>query len=61
MTLIFPEEKNNFSKRGNSGNLDWYVYTNIHFTYYFTTALFKAYKPKINSKGIHVKPDVLIP
>ncbi|HNP48165.1 MAG TPA: DUF6089 family protein [Bacteroidia bacterium] len=47
----FPGGKNNFSKRGNSGNLDWYVYTNIHFTYYFTTALFKAYKPKNKFKG----------
>jgi len=30
--------------RGNSKNQDWYVYTNIHLTYYITTSLFKPYK-----------------
>ncbi|MFN8166469.1 MAG: DUF6089 family protein [Bacteroidia bacterium] len=38
--------KASFSDRGNSGNVDWYVYTNFHITYYFTTALFKQYKLK---------------
>ncbi|MBK9541464.1 MAG: outer membrane beta-barrel protein [Bacteroidetes bacterium] len=46
-----PGGKINFSKRGNSKNLDWYVYTNVHFTYYFTTALFKAYKPTNKFRG----------
>ncbi len=32
--------------RGNPTNKDWYVYTNFHLTYYFTTALFKPYKLK---------------
>lgn len=32
--------------RGNPENKDWYVYTNLHLTYYFTTALFKPYKLK---------------
>lgn len=32
--------------RGNPAFKDWYVYTNFHFTYYFTTALFKPYKLK---------------
>jgi len=30
--------------RGNPENKDWYVYTNLHLTYYFTTTLFKPYK-----------------
>jgi hypothetical protein len=30
--------------RGNPSNQDWYVYTNLHLTYYITTALFKSYK-----------------
>lgn len=46
-----PGGKANFSKRGNSKNLDWYVYTNIQFTYYFTTSLFKAYKPTNKFRG----------
>lgn len=41
-----PEGKPNFSQRGDPKNQDWYVYTNIHLTYYFTTSLFKPYKPK---------------
>lgn len=32
--------------RGNPKYKDWYVYTNFHITYYFTTALFKPYKLK---------------
>jgi hypothetical protein len=32
--------------RGNPKNMDWYVYTNLHLTYYITTALFKPYKLK---------------
>ncbi|MCX6273811.1 MAG: DUF6089 family protein [Bacteroidetes bacterium] len=32
--------------RGNPTNKDWYVYTNLHITYYFTTTLFKPYKLK---------------
>jgi len=32
--------------RGNPSNDDWYVYTNFHITYYFTTLLFKPYKLK---------------
>lgn len=32
--------------RGNPDNKDWYVYTNLHLTYYFTTTLFKPYKLK---------------
>ena len=32
--------------RGNPENQDWYVYTNLHLTYYFTTTLFKPYKLK---------------
>jgi hypothetical protein len=32
--------------RGNPENEDWYVYTNLHLTYYFTTTLFKPYKLK---------------
>ena len=30
--------------RGNPDNKDWYVYTNLHLTYYITTTLFKPYK-----------------
>ena len=41
-----PNGKPNFSKRGNSKNKDWYVYTNINLTYFFTTSLFKPYKLK---------------
>ncbi len=37
--------------RGNPNNSDWYVYTNIHLTYYFTTSLFKQYKLKSQFKG----------
>lgn len=47
----YPGGKPNFGARGNPDNLDWYVYTNINFTYYFTTNLFKAYKPKNKFKG----------
>lgn len=43
------------SARGNSGNVDWYVYTNIHLTYYLTTNLFKSYKPKHKFKGDNCK------
>ena len=32
--------------RGNPRNMDWYVYTNLHLTYYITTSLFKSYKLK---------------
>ncbi len=32
--------------RGNPANMDWYVYSNLHLTYYFTTLLFKPYKLK---------------
>jgi len=32
--------------RGNPKNQDWYVYTNLHITYYITTSLFKPYKLK---------------
>ena len=39
-----PNGKPNFSKRGNPKNKDWYVYTNINLTYFFTTSLFKPYK-----------------
>ncbi|HQW22230.1 MAG TPA: DUF6089 family protein [Bacteroidia bacterium] len=39
------------SRRGNPNNSDWYVYTNIHLTYYFTTSLFKQYKLKSQFKG----------
>jgi hypothetical protein len=35
-----------FSMRGNPKNSDWYVYTNINLTFYFTTSLFKQYKLK---------------
>ncbi|MBP6335047.1 MAG: hypothetical protein KA444_06195 [Bacteroidia bacterium] len=41
-----PEGKPNFSQRGAPNAEDWYVYTNVHITYYFTTSLFKPYKPK---------------
>jgi hypothetical protein len=37
-----------FSQRGNPNNRDWYVYTNIHITYYLTTSLFKRSKLKSN-------------
>ncbi|HNQ61804.1 MAG TPA: DUF6089 family protein [Bacteroidia bacterium] len=43
-----PLGKPAFSKRGNPGNKDWYVYTNVHITYYITTSLFKP--PKIKSR-----------
>ncbi|REJ82958.1 MAG: hypothetical protein DWQ44_02250 [Bacteroidetes bacterium] len=42
----FPSGRNSFSKRGNSDFKDGYVYTNLHLTYYFTTSLFRSYKPK---------------
>ncbi len=45
-----PEGKPNFSQRGAPKNKDWYVYTNVHLTYYFTTNLFKPYKPKSKFK-----------
>ncbi len=45
------EGKASFSQRGNSANNDWYVYTNIHITYYMTTHLFKEIKPKNQYKG----------
>ncbi|MCC7231983.1 MAG: hypothetical protein IT242_03490 [Bacteroidia bacterium] len=41
-----PGGRPSFSKRGDPSNQDWYVYTNVNVTYYFTTALFKAYKLK---------------
>ena len=41
-----PNGKASFSKRGNPKAMDWYVYTNAHLTYYFTTALFGSYKLK---------------
>lgn len=37
-----PLGKPAFNQRGNPDNKDWYVYTNIHFTYYLTTSLFKT-------------------
>ncbi|TAH40363.1 MAG: hypothetical protein EYC69_11160 [Bacteroidetes bacterium] len=46
-----PQGKPDFSKRGNSNFKDWYVYTNIHLTYYFTTSLFKPYKLKSNFRN----------
>lgn len=42
----YPNGKPSFSQRGSAGQDDWYVYTNVNITYYFTTNLFKAYKPK---------------
>lgn len=40
-----------YVQRGNPKNNDWYVYTNIHVTYYLTTTLFKQAKPKSEFKG----------
>lgn len=45
------EPHDSFTRRGNPDNSDWYVYTNIHLTYYFTTSLFKQYKLKSQYKG----------
>lgn len=39
------------SPRGNPKNNDWYVYTNLHITFYLTTSLFKQYKLKSQFKG----------
>jgi hypothetical protein len=39
-----------FSQRGNPKFKDWYVYTNIHLTYYFTSTLFKPMKLKSRFK-----------
>jgi hypothetical protein len=41
-----PNGKPSFARRGNPNSMDWYVYTNVHLTYYFTTALFGSYKLK---------------
>ncbi len=49
-----PEEplgRPDFSQRGNPSNKDWYVYTNIHLTYYLTTSLFKPAKLKSRFKN----------
>ncbi len=46
-----PQGRPAFSKRGNSNLKDWYVYTNIHLTYYFTTSLFKPYKLRSNFRN----------
>ena len=46
-----PQGKPAFSKRGNSNFKDWYVYTNVHLTYYFTTSLFKSYKLRSNFRN----------
>lgn len=49
-----PEEPSGrpaFSQRGNPRNQDWYVYTNIHLTYYITTSLFKPAKLKSRFKN----------
>ena len=46
-----PQGRPAFSKRGNPSNKDWYVYTNIHLTYYFTTVIFKTSKGKSNFKN----------
>jgi hypothetical protein len=50
MALYLSDSSNDgrpsFSNRGNSKNNDWYVYTNIHITYYLTTTLFKQVKYK---------------
>ena len=40
-----------FSPRGNPKNSDWYVYTNIHLTFYLTTSLFKPYRLKSQFRG----------
>ncbi len=40
-----------FTQRGNPINSDWYVYTNVHLTFYLTTSLYKQYKPKNRFKG----------
>ncbi len=41
-----PDPSSHTSVRGNPSNQDWYVYTNLHITYYITTTLFKPYKLK---------------
>jgi Domain of unknown function (DUF6089) len=46
----FPEGKPSGAKRGSPKQDDWYVYTNVNITWYFSTYLFKAYKPKQKSK-----------
>ncbi len=46
-----PQGKPDFSKRGNPNFKDWYVYSNIHLTYYFTTSLFKPYKLRSNFRN----------
>lgn len=46
-----PQGRRAFSKRGNPTNKDWYVYTNIHLTYYLTTSLFKSVKIKSNYRN----------
>lgn len=46
----FPNGRPSFAARGNPDQKDWYVYTNVHLTYYFSTALFKAYKVKSKFK-----------
>ncbi len=46
-----PQGKPTFSQRGNPTNKDWYVYTNIHLTYYITTSLFKPVKLKSRFKN----------
>jgi hypothetical protein len=37
-----PNGRNSFSNRGDASNNDWYIYSNINLTYYFTTKLFKG-------------------
>src|SRR6185503_3498036 len=41
-----PNGRVSFAARGNPTNPDWYVYTNLHLTYYFTTSLFAPYRLK---------------
>lgn len=45
------EPNASFAPRGNPNNSDWYVYTNIHLTFYLTTSLFKPYKLKSQFRG----------
>ncbi len=46
-----PEGYAPLSQRGNSDLKDQYVYTNVHFTYYLTTGLFKMSKSKNRFRG----------
>ena len=42
----YPEGRPDLSPRGNPADDDWYIYTNVHLTYYITTMLFKPYRLK---------------